>query len=145
MMIRVMQMLIIMRSIIMTACNNHDNCHIIVEYGWYASHDVGNRIVQRPKKSELSGWQTFTRKNFPDQVRKLFSRHVCQERVNRFFRSVPKCVNSPETFQPVRKPSRLSGNFPDSSETFQTVRKISRLSGNFSDCTETFQTVRKPF
>ena len=39
---------------------------------------------QRPKKSQLSGWQTFTRKNFPDEVRKLFSRHVCQKRVNRF-------------------------------------------------------------
>ena len=39
---------------------------------------------QRPKKSQLSGWQTFTRKNFPDEVRKLFSRHVCQKHVNRF-------------------------------------------------------------
>ena len=29
---------------------------------------------QRPKKSELSGWQLSTRKNFPDEVRKSFSR-----------------------------------------------------------------------
>ena len=28
---------------------------------------------QRPKKTELSGWQLSTRKNFPDDVRKLFS------------------------------------------------------------------------
>ena len=28
---------------------------------------------QRPKKSELSGWQLSTRKNFPDEVRKSFS------------------------------------------------------------------------
>ena len=48
---------------------------------------VGLKIIcplQRPKKSQLSGLQTFTRKNFPDEVRKLFSRHVCQKRVNRF-------------------------------------------------------------
>ena len=29
---------------------------------------------QRPKKSELSGWQHPTRKNFPGRVRKSFSR-----------------------------------------------------------------------
>ena len=39
---------------------------------------------QRPEKSQLSSWQTFTRKKFPDEVRKLFSRHVCQKRVNCF-------------------------------------------------------------
>ena len=27
---------------------------------------------QRPKKSELSGWQLSTHKNFPDEVRKSF-------------------------------------------------------------------------
>ena len=36
--------------------------------------------LQRPKKSELSGWQPSTRKNFPDEVRK--SRQ--KKRVNRF-------------------------------------------------------------
>ena len=30
--------------------------------------------IQRPKKSELSGWQLSTRKNFPDEVRKSFLR-----------------------------------------------------------------------
>ena len=29
------------------------------------------RQQQRPKKSELSGWQLSARKNFPDEVRKL--------------------------------------------------------------------------
>ena len=39
-------------------------------------------FTQRPKKSELSGWQLTTSKNFPDEVRKSFSRQkVC---VNRF-------------------------------------------------------------
>ena len=37
---------------------------------------------QRPKKSELSGWQLSTRKNFPDEVRKLF--FATKKRVNRF-------------------------------------------------------------
>ena len=32
------------------------------------------RCHQRPKKSEFSGWQLSTRKNFPDKVHKLFSR-----------------------------------------------------------------------
>ena len=38
--------------------------------------------LQRPKKSELSGWQLSTRKNFPDEVRKSFLRQ--KKRVNRF-------------------------------------------------------------
>ena len=33
--------------------------------------------TQRPKKSELSGWQLSTRKNFPDEARKSFSRQKC--------------------------------------------------------------------
>ena len=37
---------------------------------------------QRPKKSELSGWQLSTRKNFPDEVRKSFLRQ--KKGVNRF-------------------------------------------------------------
>ena len=45
----------------------------------------------------------------------------------------------PETFQIVRKLSRISGNFPDHPDTFQIIRKPSRLSGNFLDCLETFQ------
>ena len=34
------------------------------------------RHSQRPKKFQLSGQQTFTRKNFPDEVSELFLRHV---------------------------------------------------------------------
>ena len=34
---------------------------------------------QRPKKSKLSGWQTLTRKNFPDEVRKSFLRQMHQK------------------------------------------------------------------
>ena len=33
-----------------------------------------SRRRQRPKKSELSGWQNSTRKNFPDELRKSFLR-----------------------------------------------------------------------
>ena len=47
---------------------------------------------QRPKKSELSGWQLSMRKNFPDKVRKLFSRpkktrklFLRQKSVRKFF------------------------------------------------------------
>ena len=52
-------------------------------------HDTSNIVslkvmideirIQRPKKSKLSGWQTLTRKNFPDEVRKLFSRQMHQK------------------------------------------------------------------
>ena len=35
------------------------------------------------QKSELSGWQLSTRKNFPDEVRKLFSRQ--KKRVRKSF------------------------------------------------------------
>ena len=48
-----------------------------------------------------------------------------------------------ETFQTVRKFSRLSKNFPDSLKTFQNFRKVSKLSGNFPDYSSYFQTVRK--
>ena len=52
-------------------------------------------------------------------------------------------LDSLETFQSVRKLSKLSGNFPDCQKTFQTIRKLFKLSGNFLDCPETFQTVWK--
>ena len=45
-----------------------------------------------------------------------------------------------ETYQTVRKLSRLFGNFPDCPETFPNIWKLSRLFGNFPDCLETFQT-----
>ena len=35
------------------------------------SKNYGEATVQRPKKSELSGWQLSMRKNFPDEARKL--------------------------------------------------------------------------
>ena len=41
-------------------------------------------MFQRPKKSQFSGRQTFTRKNFPDEARKLFPRHICRKWVNGF-------------------------------------------------------------
>ena len=41
-------------------------------------------ILQSPKKSQLSGWQTLKRKNFLDEVRKLFLRHVRQKCADRF-------------------------------------------------------------
>ena len=47
-------------------------------------------LTQRPKKSKLSGWQLSTRKNFPDEVRKSFSRQ--KKRVNHF-RDKKVCVN----------------------------------------------------
>ena len=60
-------------------------------------------------------------------------------KLSRLSRNFPDC---PETFQTVQKLSRLSGIFPDCPETFQTIRNFSKLSGNFPDCPETFQTVR---
>ena len=53
-------------------------------------------LVQRPKKSQLSGRKTFTRKNFANKVHK----------------------SSTETVQTVRHISRLSGNFPYCAEIF---------------------------
>ena len=44
----------------------------------------------------------------------------------------------PETFEAIRKLSRLSGNFPG-------IRKLSRLSGNFPDHLENIQPIRKLF
>ena len=70
-------------------------------WGKHCTHYVvsWNTFLQRPKKSELSGWQLSTRKNFPDEVRKSFSRQ--KKRVNRFrnkkmrksFSQQIKCVN----------------------------------------------------
>ena len=78
--------------------------------------------TQRNKKSKLSSQQNFTRKNFPNGVRKLFSRHMRQKCVNRF------C-------------NIATYNFPDRLVTFRTVWKLSRPSGNFPHCLEIFQTV----
>ena len=61
---------------------------------------------QRHKKSKLSSWQNITRKNFPDRAYKSFLRQ--------------KCAKS-ETFQTVRKLSRLARKFPHCLETFQII------------------------
>ena len=59
------------------------------------------RLKQRPKKSELSGWQLPTRKNFPGGVRKSFSRQKKtrksfsrQKNVRKFFLWQKRCINS---------------------------------------------------
>ena len=49
----------------------------------------------------------------------------------------------PETFQAIRKFSRLSGNFPGYPETFRIILKISSLSGNFPGYLENIQTIWK--
>ena len=43
-----------------------------------------NIAFQSPKKSQLSGRQTLTRKKFPDEVRKFVPPHLCQKCVNPF-------------------------------------------------------------
>ena len=68
-------------------CINSMRFHINIQLRWQNLR----RYRQRPKKSELSGWQLSTRKNFPDEVRKLFSRQ--KNRVN-CFRDKKRCVNS---------------------------------------------------
>ena len=78
------------------------NVHVCIREAPHKDTACSNGILpdsvstpQRPKKSQLSGWQTFMRKNFPDEVRidmcaksayivfatctkvsKLFSRHI---------------------------------------------------------------------
>ena len=49
----------------------------------------------------------------------------------------------PETFQAIRKLSRLSGNFPDHPENIQPVQELSRLSRNFPGYPEIFRIIRK--
>ena len=46
--------------------------------------------MQRPKKSELSGWQLSTRKNFPDEVRKSFLRQKKTRKLFSWQKSVRK-------------------------------------------------------
>ena len=48
-----------------------------------------------------------------------------------------------ETFQSVRKLSRVSGNFPEYPQTFQNVRKLSGVYWNFPESPETFPSVWK--
>ena len=112
---------------------------------------------QRPKKSELSGWQLSAHKNFPDEVRKSFL--LQKKRVNRFrnhkvcvncfcnkkicsnhFCNKKVCVNCIWTKKSVRKSfSRLTRYFPDHPETILTIQNLSRLSGHFPGYPKTFQ------
>ena len=56
----------------------HPGVHVnaAVNNGYKALHfaSIQGHLEQRPKKSELSGWQLSTRKNFPDKAWKSFSR-----------------------------------------------------------------------
>ena len=61
-------------------------------------------------------------------------------KLSRLFGNFPDC---PETLQTVRKIFTLSEKFINYLERFQNVRKLSRLFGNFPDCLESFQTVQK--
>ena len=99
---------------------------------------------------DTKGRQEFKRKNFPDGVRKSFSRHICAKSAKIAFTTyMPKCQNS--SYKSARygccnntannkifvgKVSRLFGNIPDGLESFQTVRKLSTLSVNFPHCQE---------
>ena len=95
------------------------------------------------------------RDKYVPKVRKLLSRHTCQ---NSSYKSARYgcCNNTANNMIFVGKVSGLFGNFPDGLESFQTVRKLSTLSENFQNCQknsrlsenfpdqlETFQTVWK--
>ena len=58
------------------ACKEGGTQVVVQTVIWSAS-DFDPYVVvlnQRPKKSEVSGWQLSTRKNFPDEVCKSFLR-----------------------------------------------------------------------
>ena len=114
-------------------------------------------IRQRPKKSELSGWQISTHKNFPDEVRKSFLRAKIAQIV--FATKSAQIVFATKKYKianlmsksicsfikTIWKLSRQSGNFTDNLETFQTIWKLSRWSRNFPAqfqrlCAQNFQT-----
>ena len=48
-----------------------------------------------------------------------------------------------ETFEIIRKPSRLSGSFPDHPDTFQTIQKLFRPAGNFPGHLKIFPAIWK--
>ena len=116
---------------------------------------------QRPKKSQLSGRQNFTRKNFPDEVRKFFWRHLRQKCVNCFcdiyqkrvncFRDILSYAHKTENgFFAIILTLRQCSMFTDCivyciiNQEIQILEgKLSRQSENFPDCPKTFQTVWK--
>ena len=58
--------------------------------GIFLSGFGGYSPPQRPKKSELSGWQLSTRKNSPDEVR--FRDKKCHKNVRKSFLQQKKCA-----------------------------------------------------
>ena len=122
-------------------------------------------IWQKPKKSELSGWQNSMRKNYPDEVRKLLLRQ--KKCVNHFSRQI-KCVNRFRD-QKVHKIAIWSPSLKcmccfcnivtilwwhnhtslmHKLQTFSIIKdfldhqKLFRLSRNFPDYPESSQTIR---
>ena len=116
-----------------------------------SSTDYTPPLIQRPKKSKFSGWQTFTRKNFPDGVRKSFFQQMRQKVRKSFSRHIHQYVSRPsrkfpdhlESFQTIWKIFRPSGKFPDHLESFQAIWKVSRPPGKFPGHLESFQTIWK--
>ena len=102
-------------------------------------------FLQRPKKSNLSGWQILTRKNFLDGALKSFSWQIHCFRdiyINTFLQEF-MYRNWLICFQIIWKVSKPSGKFPNHLESFQTIRKVSRPSRKFWDHPESFQIIRK--
>ena len=64
--------------------------HTICMMELWTCYHVHICCLQRPKKSELSGWQNSICKNFPDEVRKSFLQQ--KKCVNCFSQQI-KCVN----------------------------------------------------
>ena len=116
--------------------------------------EEGRGTGQRHKKSKLSGWQDFMRKNFPDGVLKSFSRHMRQKCVNRFRdKYAPKVLKSLSR-HPRQSAKTLLTKVLDMDvatilptqrywESFHTVRKLFSSSGKFPVRLETFRTVWK--
>ena len=112
--------------------------------------------MQRPKKSELSGWQNSTRKNFPDEVRKSFfatnkvRKSFCGKKVHKIAIWSPSqkgmcCFCNIITILWWHNHTSLMHKL----QTFGIIKdfldhqKLSRLSRNFPDYPETFQIIRK--
>ena len=80
---------------------------------------------QRPKKSELSGWQLSMRKNSPDEMRKSFLRP--KKPVN-CFHDIRVCVNVFATKKCaliVLGQKSVGKSFSSLTRNFQTIRKLS--------------------
>ena len=117
--------------------------------------------TQRPEKAKLSGWQTLTRENFPDKVRKSFFIQLVHKHIN-FLCSfsfhpflwrpwqnadAQSWLETSHTMGTISGLAKKNPNlsvpfesfwkfliFSNNLETFETVWKIDRLSGNFQHC-----------